>query len=731
MVRKPTLWVCAALVAALLISPSSASANDAGENIVNFSESHGCEPHVRGTMRPFVGVSGAMPVSTQIRGPWGSMYGRTYYQVQQSIRDWRLPGSTRIIRAHERMLPALERAGQALAAHQAQGKSYYIYSAGSWVWRTVGGTVQPSTHAFGTSFDFNPGQNPYSRDNVLRTDFPEWLVRSFSDAGFCWGGDWVDVKDAMHFSWSGPVVTPGVERLAPYPPVTGATGFRGASIAHTSSVGSKEGSSITIADMTGEGAPDIVRLESTGRLEAAGAVGNYRTVAVRATTGTGAAGALIGDYDLDGRMDVWVPDRSGPEVRFDVWTWASDYTASITVATKVPSTASTLMLGHFDNDFRPDVYAVNGSTIDIYASVTGYSSVVAGIPRPGASGDSLVTGDHDVDGRSDVYAVSSGSSPNVRVSLATGGSVSMNPDVSIPAGASVGIGDYDGDGRDDLFVVSGSSVVIALGGWSAGAPDAWFQRATSLPVDAGPECTGASCDTIGFVDVGGLWTQADRPRSEADLTEFFYGNPNDVPFMGDWNCDGVDTPGLYRRSDGFVYLRNSNTEGIADLEFFFGNPSDVPLVGDFNGDGCDTVSIFRPTEQRIYVINALGSGNEGLGEADDFFDFGDFGDIPFAGDFDGDGDTEIGLHRPSAGQIYLKWDLGPGPADVSFAFGERGDIPVAGDWNGDGVDTIAVYRESTGNWYIRLTNSAGGADHVIHLHSHDGFSLPIVGRVLP
>ena len=63
--------------------------------------------------------------------------------------------------------------------------------------------------------------------------------------------------------------------------------------------------------------------------------------------------------------------------------------------------------------------------------------------------------------------------------------------------------------------------------------------------------------------------------------------------------------GLYRQSDGYVYLRNTNTQGIADIKFFFGNPGDVPLAGDFDGDGCDTVGI-PPSEQRFYIINELG-----------------------------------------------------------------------------------------------------------------------------
>jgi hypothetical protein len=81
--------------------------------------------------------------------------------------------------------------------------------------------------------------------------------------------------------------------------------------------------------------------------------------------------------------------------------------------------------------------------------------------------------------------------------------------------------------------------------------------------------------------------------------------------MGDWNCDGVQTPGLYRQSDGFVYLRNSNTQGVADITFFFGNPGDVPIAGDFNGNGCDTVSIYRPSEPDLLHHQQAGSGRRG------------------------------------------------------------------------------------------------------------------------
>ena len=90
-------------------------------------------------------------------------------------------------------------------------------------------------------------------------------------------------------------------------------------------------------------------------------------------------------------------------------------------------------------------------------------------------------------------------------------------------------------------------------------------------------------DLVGLVDPAtGIWSLR---GAAGGVTTFYYGNPGDVPFAGDWDCDGDDTPGLYRQSDGFVYLRNSNTQGIADIRFFFGNPGDIPMAGDFNNDG--------------------------------------------------------------------------------------------------------------------------------------------------
>ena len=226
----------------------------------------------------------------------------------------------------------------------------------------------------------------------------------------------------------------------------------------------------------------------------------------------------------------------------------------------------------------------------------------------------------------------------------------------------------------------------------------------NVPCDAGP------CDTIVWVDNGGQWGLRDGLYRFAPVGTFYFGNPGDLPFMGDWDGDGVATPGLFRQSDGYVYLRNANTQGNAHVSFFFGNPGDVPLVGDFNGDGKDTVSIWRPSQARVFVVNVLGEDGKGLGAADFDFYFGNPGDTPFIGDFDGDGADTIGLYRESTGFVYFTNTLATGNADLSFFFGNPGDQILAGDWDGDGDDTVAVYRPSTGRVYVNLANTNGAAD---------------------
>jgi SpoIID/LytB domain protein len=266
---------------------------------------------------------------------------------------------------------------------------------------------------------------------------------------------------------------------------------------------------------------------------------------------------------------------------------------------------------------------------------------------------------------------------------------------------------------------SGSPKTIVVQGYLGGAPltktytGSQFKTALGLLSHYVDEVTGivpfipGADRTVLHDPTTGKWLY----HSPAGvISTIYYGVPGDYGFMGDWDCDGIDTPGLYRQSDGYVYLRNSNTQGVADISFFFGNPGDVPLAGDFDGDGCDTVSIYRPSEARFYIINSLGSADTGLGAAEYSYLFGNPGDKPFVGDWNGDGFDTPGLRRDSNGFVYLRNANTEGVGEIEYFYGNNGDVVFAGDWDGDGDDTLGLYRPSNGTVYLRNSNSTGIAD---------------------
>ena len=205
---------------------------------------------------------------------------------------------------------------------------------------------------------------------------------------------------------------------------------------------------------------------------------------------------------------------------------------------------------------------------------------------------------------------------------------------------------------------------------------------------------------------GLLYLKHQNTTGFADV-EINYGIGGDYPVVGDWDENiGEDTVtiGVYR--NGTFYLRNSNTIGFADIVFPFGMPGDQPVAGDWDGDGVDTVGVYRNGTFFLRNENFAGA-------PDMIFGLGVPGDIAIAGDWDGDGKDTTGVFRPSNGALYLKNTNATGFADIQINYGIAGDKPVTGDWDYDGIDTIGVYRNGT--FYLRNSNTIGFADIVFAL----------------
>ncbi|OMQ16179.1 hypothetical protein A7K94_0204310 [Modestobacter sp. VKM Ac-2676] len=137
-------------------------------------------------------------------------------------------------------------------------------------------------------------------------------------------------------------------------------------------------------------------------------------------------------------------------------------------------------------------------------------------------------------------------------------------------------------------------------------------------------------------------------------------------------------------------LRNSTGGGLAEWTTTRGDVGDIPFACDWDGNGNQTIGIFRAG--LVHVFNS----NASTARADYSFRFGDAGDIPLCGDWDGDGKDTIGIWRQ--GVFFLKNANSTGIADGVFPFGNRDAQPVVGDWNGDGHDTVGVYQNATFYW---------------------------------
>ncbi len=213
---------------------------------------------------------------------------------------------------------------------------------------------------------------------------------------------------------------------------------------------------------------------------------------------------------------------------------------------------------------------------------------------------------------------------------------------------------------------------------------------------------GDGVETPGWWE-GGNFTLSNARSGAGPLIRFRYGTGDDQPLVGDWDGDGRDTIGIVR--DREWHLNNRLSGGTSDIVFTYGRTTqgDIPLVGDWNGDGIDTPAIVRDGDW--HFRNRLAGGN-----SDFWFRFGRVtqGDIPFVGDWNGDGIDTAGIIRD--GDWHLVDRHRGGAADLTFNYGRvsRGDVPVVGDWDGDGGTDIAVVRGAT--WYLRGRLAGGPAD---------------------
>ena len=128
----------------------------------------------------------------------------------------------------------------------------------------------------------------------------------------------------------------------------------------------------------------------------------------------------------------------------------------------------------------------------------------------------------------------------------------------------------------------------------------------------------------------------------------------------------------------------------------FGQTGDIPVAGDWDGSGVKRIGVFR---NGVWLLDINGNGVFDAG--DKTISFGQTGDLPVIGDWTGTGTIKLGLFRSGTFILDLSGHLAgvsTGLSDAVFSFGQAGDIPVAKDWNGSGATKVGVFR--AGQWLV-------------------------------
>ena len=496
----------------------------------------------------------------------------------------------------------------------------------------------------------------------------------------------------------------------------------------------------------------------------------------------------LGDFNGDGVTDVFTATQPDAFYHWGYYPGGSGGLVPLAYAATDPAV---LRFGDFNGDGTTDVFAatqlIDGSTQWLYSSggAASYTNLITStVPYA-----ELQFGDFDGDGKTDVLTAlpqSDGSLQVVYWPHGLGSAITLG-NVPAPAPA-LRVGDFNGDGISDLLawrcgmkgpLAFGSLQTLATSGYSTfyralagdvngdGQPDVILVSTCQNPGSSG------NCATH-HLQVGaalGTPTQtntlvAPQQLSTGDFTYF-------KTLTGDFDGDGKTDLALINLDGSSLTIEVAHSTG--DGHFTLGSPQNFgaetwgsfnPVVGDFNGDGkadlafttvCEIVSgsCSVGDNNSVYVATSTGTGTFNLGARQDLGPTGWTDYYAFAGDFNGDGKTDLVFNSTcqktnyidstctigDANYVYTALSTGSGSFTLSArqTYGGSGwsdypnSIDLVGDVNGDGRSDLvwtSSYQAAGSTNNNLVVAGFANPDGTFQLGSAQNFGSTWTGRLL-
>jgi hypothetical protein len=197
----------------------------------------------------------------------------------------------------------------------------------------------------------------------------------------------------------------------------------------------------------------------------------------------------------------------------------------------------------------------------------------------------------------------------------------------------------------------------------------------------------------------------------------------------DYDGDFLSDFAVFRPSETKFHIKKGGSVGDVFWSGSVGSSVSSPIQGDFDGDGQIDIAVVTPNTTHMgfidWEINESSQGKRTLfwGYTKEHAAVSKSDYIAVA-DYDGDGEDDIAVYRPSTGHFYVKYrdtTTYVTDGDGSIDFDWKNAVPAPADYDGDGVDDFAAVKDGN-SWLIHY--SSDGTFESLQLGDPDAVAVP-------